>query len=136
MSQSAMIESLEDRRLLSASPLAAKTKIPSILGTYTGSQIYSSGVSVLVTIKISKQHVGEFTGTVVESSGLSARLSGTINKKSDVRFVEHGLKRHQFSSVVVGSLAVDTLSATFTKTASALNFHGSINATRPTTTST
>lgn len=136
MSGFAIIESLEDRRLLSASPLAAKPKIPSIKGTFTGSQIYSSGLSVTVSIKITRQSGVAFSGTLIESSGITASISGTVNRQGDVRFVEHGLKRHHFSSVVVGSLAVDTISATFTKTASALKFHGSINATRATTAST
>jgi hypothetical protein len=134
MSRSAMIESLEDRRLLSASPFATKSKFPSILGSFTGTEIYSSGVTYSVIIKITKQHGSSFTGSVVESSGITASVSGTISRKDDVRFFEHGLKRHHFSSVVVGTLGTDTISATFTKTASGLNFHGSINVTRPTTT--
>ena len=137
MSGSVMIESLEDRRLLSASPFAkAKpAKIPSMLGTFTGTEIYSSGVTFSVTIKVTKQHGLRFNGTVAESSGLTASIAGTISRTDSVRFVEHGLKRHHFSSTVIGSLGADTLSATFTKNASGLKFHGSINATRPTTTS-
>lgn len=135
MSRSAIIEALEDRRLLSVSPLAKTSKIPSMLGTFHGTEIFSSGVTYSVIIKVTKQHGGSFTGSVVESSGLTANLSGTINKKDAVRFVEHGTKRHHFSSTVIGTLGTDTLSATFTKTASGLKFHGTINATRSTTTS-
>jgi hypothetical protein len=62
MSRSAVIETLEDRRLLSASPLAAKAKFPSMLGTFTGTQTYSSGVVFSVIITVKKQQGRVFSG--------------------------------------------------------------------------
>jgi hypothetical protein len=137
MSRSAVIETLEDRRLLSASPLATKSKIPSMLGTFTGTESYSSGVIYSVIIAVKKQHGEVFSGTVVESSGLTARINGTIDRSDNVRFTEVSTKRHHpFSSTVVGTLSSDSLSATFTKSQSGLRFHGSIASNRPTTTTT
>ena len=139
MSRSAVIETLEDRRLLSASPLAAKSKpkIPSMLGTFTGTETYSSGVIYFVIIAVKKQHGEVFSGTVVESSSLTARITGTIDRNDNVRFTEVSTKRHHpFSSTVVGTLSSDSLSATFTKTQSGLKFHGSIAANRSATTTT
>jgi len=137
MSRSAVIETLEDRRLLSASPLAAKAKFPSMLGTFTGTLTYSSGIVYFISITVKKQHGGVFAGTVVEGSGQTARISGTVKPNDDVKFLETGTKRrHPFSSTVVGTLSTDTLSATFKKVQSGLRFHGSISATRASTTTT
>ena len=135
MSRSAIIEALEGRRLLSVSPLATAPKISSMLGTFNGTQTYSSAVTYSVVIKVTRQRGRAFSGSVVESSGVTASIAGTINKKDAVRIVERGTRRHHFSSTIVGTLSTDTLTATFTKSAAGLKFHGSISATRSTTTS-
>ena len=114
--QSACVELLEARQLLSASP-AAKVKAvayPNMVGFFSATEKLAAGSSS-ITIQILTQKNGTFSGTSLQPDGTTAHVTGTVTKKGVVTLT---LKETspKFSTKVVGKIAGDALTGKYTTT--------------------
>jgi hypothetical protein len=111
-----LIERLEGRQLLSASPSlkARPTPIENVIGQYVGGYQFTDGETGALVIAVLTQHGASFSGTYAQVGGPTARMTGTVNRKGIVHFVYHGIGV-KFSGQGAGAMdtAGTTLAATF-----------------------
>jgi hypothetical protein len=127
MSQTSMsrpiVENLETRQFLSASPL------PSVAGEFSGQVNFAGGNTDSIIFDITSQRKGSFSGESFQGNGATAKLKGTVNKKGVVHATLHGINSH-FSSKIIGAVSGDTLAAAFSTKQGKLRFSGTFSLTR------
>lgn len=121
----AVVEALEPRKLLSASP------IENVIGVYAGDYQFTAGQTGSMVITITSQHGAHFSGTSAQDGGPTARFQGTINRFGVVHFNYHGIGiRYSGHGVGAVDTAGTTLAATFITREVGQNFPGSFMLTR------
>lgn len=100
----AVVEPLEDRRLLSATHVTAPP-FPSVFGLYDGTAVYATGSSQTFTMLVTSQRGGRFAGTSDDfSSFATCKFSGTVTRRGKVHF---RMTVERFPGVIVGNGAVN-----------------------------
>jgi hypothetical protein len=98
-------ESLENRRLLSASHLVVPAHFIFLPGFYDATANYSSGDPQTFTLFISKQPGSSFSGYSMDFSPFATtKITGTVNRHLAVHF---HMNVERFPGVVVGQGTVD-----------------------------
>jgi hypothetical protein len=118
----ALVETLESRKLLTATPF------PNGVGDFTGTFVYSGGSATLV-LDITKQKGASLSGIGAISVGSqTGKISGSINKKDVVHLSAHPGKA---TGSFVGTLTGDTLTGTLKYTKGKTHITGTVTLTRP-----
>ena len=108
----AVVETLEGRQLLSASPLAKPAPPPSVLGDFVGQVIFSSGTTDGLSLKVTSQKGAVLKGTAtLDPTGQVGNFTGSVTKKGVVHLNARGAGK--FSATIAGKLSGNSLSGTF-----------------------
>jgi hypothetical protein len=101
---SVVVESLENRQLLSATHLGVAS-FPTIIGQYNGSAAYSNGVTQTFTLLVTSQRGGSFSGTSPDFTNIvPSKFTGTVTRHGKIHF---RLKPVRFPGLVVGNGSVN-----------------------------
>jgi hypothetical protein len=99
-----VVESLEDRQLLSATHLRAPS-FPTIIGQYSCSAVYSNGITETFTVLVTSHRGGSFVGTSPDFTNIvPSKFTGTVTHRGKVHF---RLKPVHFPGLLVGNGSVN-----------------------------
>ena len=112
----AMIESLETRRLCSATHILPAVHtippFPIIVGTYQGTAVFTNGATMAETLMITKQKNGVFAGNTMQANGANGKVTGTVSRLKKIHFVDRGTAV-RFVSIGNGTIANGTITIKF-----------------------
>ena len=101
------VESLESRRLFSASAHHLPAFFPPVVGLYDANAVYSNGQTQSFTVLIASQHGGAFLGTSQDFTNfVASKVMGNVTRGDVIQF--HLKPIHAPGSVVgTGTVSAD-----------------------------